>query len=213
MTADDATTGGAVPACTGDTDTTVTELTEHSVGQGDGEPVVSAAPMPDEKSSRIRLLASPLRALAVAVVLSVGLAAGLYFTEIRPDVQTDSAAARSAVKAASSGAAAVLSYAPASLDGDLAAAKSHLTGEFLAYYSKFSDEVLRPTAQQKRITSKATVVKAAVSELHPDSAKVLVFVNQLSSSAEKPMVAAGNSVIVSLTKTRGTWLISAFDPV
>ncbi|HET9875734.1 MAG TPA: twin-arginine translocation pathway signal [Mycobacterium sp.] len=208
MTADDATAGGAVRV--GAEDPAADEPIEGDVDRADGELAEPAVPA---RTSRIRLLASPLRVLGVVVVLSVGLAAGLYVTEQRPDMQTDSAAARSAVKAASKGAAAVLSYAPASLDGDLAAAKSHLTGEFLAYYSKFSDEVLRPRAAEKHITSKATVVQAAVSELHPHSAKVLVFVNQLSSSNEKPMVAAGSSVIVSLTKSDGTWLISAFEPV
>lgn len=215
MTADDATTGDSVQARTEHTDTAVDEQVERGVEHGDGEPVVPVKPgsPPGWKSALIRLLASPLRVLTGAVLLSVGLATGLYFAANRPDSLTDSAVARSVLKAASSGATAVLSYAPVSLDSDLAAAKSYLTGEFLAYYSKFSDEVLRPTAQQKRITTKATVVQAAVSELHPDAAKVLVFVNQLSTSEQKPMVAMGTGVVVSLTKVRGTWLISAFEPV
>lgn len=207
VTAGEAPPADAGRACARDVATTVAGPGGDDVDDG-----VSAS-IPDQKSSRLQLPATPLNALAVAVALSVGLAATLYFTEKRPDSETDSAVARSAVKAASTGAAAVMSYAPASLESDLAAAKSHLTGEFLAYYSKFSEEVLRPTAEQKHITTKATVVQAAVSELHPDAAKVLVFVNQVSSSVEKPMVATGNSVVVSLTKSRGTWLISAFEPV
>ncbi len=162
---------------------------------------------------RMRWLVSPMVLVGIPAVVSTGLAAALYLTEQRPDTQIDDAAARSAVRAASEGAVAVLSYTPDSLDRDLAAAKSHLTGDFLAYYSEFSGDVLEPTAKQKQITNKASVVRAAVSELHSDTAKVLVFVNQISNSNEKPLVAMGNSVIVSLTKSDGSWLISGFQPV
>lgn len=146
-------------------------------------------------------------------MLSGGLAAGLYFAEQRPDDQTDAAVARAVISAASHGAAAVLSYKAESLEGDMAAAKSHLTGGFLDYYSKFSAETLGPTAKQKEINTKTTVARVAISELHPDSAKVLVFVNQLSRRKDGPFVANADSVIVSLTKRAGTWLISGFEPV
>ena len=108
----------------------------------------------------------------------------------------------------------LLSYAPDSLDRDLAAAKSHLTGDFLTYYSKFTDQIVAPAAKQKTVKTTASVVRAAVSELHPDSAKVVVFLNQTTTSKDRPdPTHTASSVVVSLTKVNGTWLISAFDPV
>ncbi len=94
------------------------------------------------------------------------------------------------------------------------AAKSHLTGDFLTYYSKFTDQIVAPAAKQKAVKTAASVVRTAVSELHPDSAKVLVFLNQTTTGNDRPEpTQTASSVVVSLSKTTGNWLISAFDPV
>jgi Mce-associated membrane protein len=152
--------------------------------------------------------------LATALVIAaMGLAAGLFLFQYRPDRQIDDAAAHRAIGAASDGAVAALSYSPDNLDHDFAKAKSYLTGDFLAYYNKFTD-LIAPMAQQKHITQTAKVVRAAVSELHPNSAVVLVFLNQTATSKEKPQpVISPSSVRVTLTKVSGSWLISNFDPV
>jgi Mce-associated membrane protein len=152
--------------------------------------------------------------LAVALVASAGVAAWLYFNQYRPDQQTDADAAKVALDAASNGTVALLSYSPESLDKDFAAAKSHLTGDFLSYYTQFTEQIVTPAAQQKAVKTTASVVRAAVSEIHPDSAVVLLFVNQNTTSKENPDGAfAVSSVKVSLDKIDGAWLISSFDPV
>lgn len=116
--------------------------------------------------------------------------------------------------AARDGTVALLSYAPETLDKDLANAKSHLTGEFLKYYSQFTDQIVAPAARQKGVKTEATVARAAVSELHADSAVVLVFVNQVTTSKDRPDPAlATSSVVVKLANTEGHWLISEFNPV
>jgi Mce-associated membrane protein len=148
------------------------------------------------------------------VVAAVGLAAGLFFFQYRPDRQIDDAAAHQAIGAASDGAVAVVSYSPDNLDRDFAKAKSHLTGDFLAYYSKFTEQLVAPMAQQKHITQTAKVVRAAVLELHPDSAVVLVFLNQTATNKDKPEpLITPSSVRVTLTKVSGSWLISKLDPL
>lgn len=145
---------------------------------------------------------------------SLGSAVVLYVTQYRTDVQTDDTAASSAVRAASEGTVALLTYKPDTVDTDLSAAKTHLTGEFLKYYGTFSDEVLLPAARERAVTTEASVVRAAEAEIHPDTAKVLVFVNQTTTSRERPDPAqSASSVMVSLTKVDGRWLISAFDPI
>jgi Mce-associated membrane protein len=152
--------------------------------------------------------------LAVALVASAGAAAWLYFNQYRPDQQTDPAAAKVALDAATTGTVALLSYSPESLDKDFAAAKSHLTGDFLSYYTQFTEQIVTPAAKQKSVKTTASVVRAAVSELRPNSAVVLVFVNQNTTSKENPDGAfAASSVKVGLTKIDDRWFISAFDPV
>jgi len=152
--------------------------------------------------------------LTVLVVASVGSVAGLFYGEFRPDQATGTAAATSVVDAARDGTVAVLSYSPASLDRDFSAAKSHLTGEFLSYYGQFTQQVVGPAVRQRSVKASAVVLQAAVSELHADSAVVLVYANQSTASKDRPEPAVtASSVSVTLTKVRGTWLISSFNPV
>jgi Mce-associated membrane protein len=152
--------------------------------------------------------------LAAALIASAGVATWLHINEYRPDQQTDAGAAKVALEAANTGTVALLSYSPESLDKDFAAAKSHLTGDFLSYYTQFTEQIVTPAAQQKSVKTTASVVRSAVSELHPDSAVVLVFINQNTMSKENPDGAfAASSVKVGLKKIDGTWLISSFDPV
>lgn len=147
------------------------------------------------------------------VVAAVGVAAGIYFVAYQPDQRVDDATARRAIQAASDGAVAVLSYSHDHLNRDFDNAKSHLSGDFLAYYRKFSDDVVGPTAQQGQLTATAKVIRAAVSELHRDWAVVLVFVDQTTSSPQKKDPEKTQSaVLVTLKKVDGSWLIAKFDP-
>jgi Mce-associated membrane protein len=122
--------------------------------------------------------------------------------------------AASAMDAASEGTVALLSYSPESLDQDFATAKTHLTGEFLTYYTQFTTDIVTPAAKQKDVKTSADVVRSAVSEIQPDSAVVLVFINQTTTSKENPAGSfTASSVKVGMTKVDGKWLINAFDPV
>lgn len=152
--------------------------------------------------------------LATALVASAGFAAWLYFQQYRPDQQTNDAASTVALDAAKTGTVALLSYSPESLDKDFANAKSHLTGDFLAYYTQFTEQIVTPAAKQKAVKTTAAVVRAAVAEMHPDSAVVLAFINQNTVSKENPDGSfAASAVKVGLKKINGAWLISSFDPV
>ncbi|MGA9676415.1 MAG: hypothetical protein WBR28_14580 [Mycobacterium sp.] len=147
------------------------------------------------------------------VVAAVGVAAGVYFILYWPDQRVDDAAAHRAIQAASDGAVSVLSYSYDHLNRDFDNAKSRLTGDFLTYYRKFTDNVVAPTAQQGQLTASAKVIRAAISDLHPDSAVVLVFVDQTTASTKKKDPEKTQSaVLVTLTKVNGSWLIAKFDP-
>jgi Mce-associated membrane protein len=152
--------------------------------------------------------------VAVALIASAGAASWLYFHDYRMDQQTNEAARNVALDAAKNGTVALLSYSPDSLDKDFANAKSNLTGDFLSYYTDFTEKIVTPAAKEKQVKTAASVVRAAVAEIHPDSAVVLLFVNQVTTSKENPDGSfAASSVKVGLKKIDDRWLISAFDPV
>jgi Mce-associated membrane protein len=89
-----------------------------------------------------------------------------------------------------------------------------LTGDFLTYYNQFTQQIVAPAARQKSVKTTAVVLRAALSEFHPDSAVVLLFVNQTTQSKDRPEpTLSSSSVMVALTKADGKWLISSFNPV
>jgi Mce-associated membrane protein len=152
-------------------------------------------------------------ALVLAAVAAVVLAVGSFFFQYRPDQQTDDAAAQTAIKTASAGTVALLTYSPESVDNDVAVAKSDLTGEFLYYFNDFSRLFVVPAVRQHNVKASAGVLRAAVSELHPNSAVVLLFLHQTTTSNDKPEpTLTTNNVRVTLTKVHGSWLISKFEP-
>jgi Mce-associated membrane protein len=170
-------------------------------------------PQADKTTKFRRPVVAPL-VLTLLFLVSGALAAWLYITQYRPDQQTDAAASKSVIDAARDGIVALLSYKPETLNQDISAAKSHLTGDFLNFYDQFTRDVVTPAAKEKKLTTSAQVVGAAVSELHPNSAVVLLFVNQATVSQDRPDPAmAASTVMVSLAKVHGTWLITKFEPV
>jgi len=152
----------------------------------------------------------PVALLAVSAVA----AASVYWFLFRPDQLTDANAQQQVIAAAKEGTEAVLSYSPENLDQSLATAKSHLTGGFLGEYSTFTDEVVRPAVTQRGVKTEANVARAAVSQMDPGRAQVLIFVNQVTTSKERPSPAlATSSVMVTMVENGGRWLISEFKPI
>lgn len=213
MSADDDNTPDVEP----NDDVEIDTATEDEEKDSAADEIDKTADSADSSSAARRSLpAIPLipAALVLGLLAAGALAGWLYFAQFRPDTQTDHAVAQSAVNAARDGTVALLSYKPDTLDHDFAAARSHLTGDFLNYYDQFTKDVVTPAAQSKGVATTAQVVGAAATELHPNSAVVLVFVNQVTTSKERPDPAmASSSVLVSLTKAHGDWLISKFDPI
>ncbi len=200
-------------------DIDVTDGDEPTATGTEPDPIETEAPTKPKRGIGGRLRQGARKhwaaiALALALVAAAGLASWMFFFVYQPDRETDDAAAQSAVKAASDGTVALLSYSPESLDKDFATAKSKLTGSFLSYYTQFTEQIVTPAAKQKSVKTQASVVRAAVSEIHPDTAVVLVFINQTTESKDRPDASFINSAVrVTLQKIDGGWLISSFDPV
>jgi Mce-associated membrane protein len=186
----------------------VEEVEKTGQGESANDDQVGGAPMKGYAGRLARLM------WLVPVVACVSLLAALAVFVYRPDQQTDDAAARSAITAASQGTVAVYSYASNTFDRDIASAKSHLTGDFLAQYEREATTGVAAAAKQKLMKTSAAVVAAAVSRLRPDSADVLIFLNQTTTTADAPGPAMSEgSMMVSLSKVDGKWLISGMKPV
>jgi Mce-associated membrane protein len=162
-----------------------------------------------------RVLRVPLSALVwvLLVVASLGLCAGLLYFQYRPDQQTNEAAAQSAIAAAKDGTVAVYTYSADTIDRDIASAQSHLTGDFLSEYKQYIQTPAPTDAKRNGVKTAATVAGAALMELHPGSATLLLFINQTTTSAQNPATqAASRSLLVTLMKVDGKWLISSMKP-
>ncbi|MGF2945608.1 twin-arginine translocation pathway signal [Mycobacterium sp. Lab-001] len=186
----------------------------------DDEVAQDLAPRPSNRVQRVgRVLRRGLArwrpiVLTIVLVVSTGFAVGYFYFVYRPDLQTDDAAARQVVKAASEGAVALLSYSPDTLTRDFNDAKSRVTDSYLTYYQQFAEKVVGLAAMRGQVTTTATVVKAAVSEMHPNSAVVLAFVTLKTSSKDKPdPVLTSSSLKVVLNRVKDSWLIENFEAV
>ncbi|WP_421844958.1 hypothetical protein [Mycobacterium sp.] len=164
---------------------------------------------------RVQVTLKPIPVILILLVLiTAGTTAWLYVKQYQPDQQTNPSVENAVLRAASEGTVALLSYAPDTLDEDFATARSHLAGDFLAYYNQFTEQYVAPAAKEKALRTSAEVVRAAVSELKPDSAVVLVFVNQRTMNKDHPEPSvAASSVLVTMSRIDGTWMISKFIPI
>lgn len=185
----------------------------------DDQSVTKAVDSTVAKPRRLRRFARaslpkwPLALVVALIVATSGMAAGVYYLQFRPDQQKDAAVAAAAKTAAEEGTIAVLSYSPESLTEDIAKAKSYLTGGFLDYYTHFTDQVFAAAAQQQQVTTNARVVRAAVEELQPESAVVLLFVDKVSTSKNSPVEMKPTTVRATMKNVNGSWLIEQFEPL
>ncbi|MBC2639284.1 MULTISPECIES: twin-arginine translocation pathway signal [unclassified Rhodococcus (in: high G+C Gram-positive bacteria)] len=167
--------------------------------------------MSTETSPKPRRLLLILGALSVITAVLAGV---LYFTLYRSDRRVDDSVRAAVTDTASQGAIALLSYRPDTVERDVGSARDRLTGEFLDYYTKFTTEVVIPAAKESQVATQATVAASGPVDVQADTARVLLFVNQTTTSAAKPDPATtATSIDVTLTKSGDNWLISGFDPV
>ena len=153
-------------------------------------------------------------ALAAAVLVSAVVAGSVFWWVWRPDQLTDDSSRDQVLGVAREATEVLLSYSPENIDKNVEDAKSRLTGDFLERYSQFASTVVIPAAKQRGVKTEANVARLAVSQMSPDSAHVLAFVNQVTTSKERPTPAlATSSVMMTLVRVDGHWLVSEFNPI
>ncbi|MDH6246400.1 hypothetical protein [Mycobacterium sp. OTB74] len=151
--------------------------------------------------------------LGVLPVLVMLLAAAAGFMKFQDASARDATTARAdSVRAATDSTIALLSYRHDTVQQDLEAAQTRLTGTFLDSYTKLTHDVVIPGAKQKEISAVATVPAAASASATADHAVVLLFVNQTVLIGKDAPTNTASSVRVTLDKINGRWLVSGFDP-
>jgi Mce-associated membrane protein len=186
-----------------------------SAGETSAEPVPTVCAADGESvgaERRFRWTRAITYGLLPALVLLLAPAAG-YLKWQDASARDSQVAGAGAVRAATDGTIALLSYKPDTVEKDLEAARSRLTGTFLNAYASLTRDVVIPGAKQKQVSAVATVPAAASMRATTDHAVVLLCVNQAIVVGQDASTTTASSVRVSLDKIGGRWLISQFDPV
>lgn len=118
-----------------------------------------------------------------------------------------------ATHVASDGTIAMLSYKPDTVERDLDAARTRLTGGLKDSYSQLTRDVVIPGSKQKRVAAAASVPAAAPITASPSHAVVLIFVNQTVTVGADPPTDTASRIRVTVDKVKKHWLISGFDPI
>lgn len=178
-----------------------------------------AAPEASENTETPARRTGPL-GMVLALLVAAGLIASATLGWQYREAARTQQARTAALAEARAAAPVILSYDYRHLDRDFAAARAHLTGAFLSSYGKTTQTVVAPTATAYHGVVKATVAQpsnggipaASVVSASPDSAVVLLFVNQVTTSTRisGPRLDL-DRVRMTLTRTTGGWKVSAVD--
>lgn len=163
-------------------------------------------------STQGRVLPIVLAALCVVAAVVVGLLSWQAIAASQAKTASDQA-----LDAARTRSVFVLSYAPATVDSDIAKAREQLSGTFAVQFDQLVNSVVLPATKQQGLASKVDVTHAALIEPLPDPldhADVLLFMHQVVSSTNQPPQEGTIQVKVTVTKTPdGQWLISSLQPI
>jgi hypothetical protein len=181
----------------------------------DTEPEPDAPPPPAMASGGgVRVLA----ALLVGCLVLGGTLAFLVHRSRHPDLGTapngqvtDSSFRNAAMSAASDAAAQALSYSWKTFDADRKKARALMGTKLAKQYDAAMDQVAQQTATSK-LTLKATVLSAGLLSAEKHEAKVLLFVNTVTTrEGSKKQQLDQNRVVMDLTRKDGAWTVSSMD--
>jgi Mce-associated membrane protein len=196
------------------------EDTLETVGQGVLDAEAGNAETPDADSEpsdggrKRRIRWSHVLAYGVIPALAQMLAMGAgYLKWLQATARESQLATAESVRAATDSMVALLSYKPDTVERDLGAARDRLTGEFKDTYAALIHDIVIPGSKQKQISALANVPAAASVSASPNKAVVLVFVNQTVAAGNDAPTNTASTVLVTVDKIGGRWLISQFEPV
>jgi Mce-associated membrane protein len=173
----------------------------------DAEDVTSPALWRRTKWSRVFAF-GVLPALALVIAVAAGL---LKWQD--GWVRGSGVAGIESVAAAKDSTIALLSYQPDTVDKELKVARDRLTGSFKDSYTQLIQDVVIPGAKKQHISAVAVVPAAASVSATPKHAVALLYVDQTVVVGNDAPTDTSSIVRVTLDRTGGRWLISAFDPI
>ncbi|MET9323573.1 hypothetical protein ABZX75_25795 [Streptomyces sp. NPDC003038] len=178
------------------------------------DPVAEPDSVPEPAPARVGRGRGTAR-VAALVALTLALAATATLGWYHREGERTDAARAAALTAARKAAPVILSYDHRHLDRDFAAARTHLTGDFLDQYTKTTKTVVAPTAATYQGVVKATLADPSaisVVSASPDKAVILLFMNQITTSTQitTPRLDL-NRVRMALVRTPQGWKVSAVD--
>jgi Mce-associated membrane protein len=190
----------------------------------DDDRAVAADEVPDEPGPAPSVGPAPATAMSVVaalVVLCLVLGGLLFFLVHRarhphldtaPNGQvTQSSFRNAAMSAASDAAATALSYSYKSFDADRKKARALMGPKLAKQYDAAMDQVAAQTATTK-LTLKATVLSAGLLSAKEHEAKVLLFVNTVTTrEGSKKQQLDQNRVLMDLTRKDGGWTVTKMD--
>lgn len=147
---------------------------------------------------------------ALVMLLTLGVAYLKWVSTMQDETRT---ARIQSVQAATDSTIKILSYNPETVEHDLEAAKSRLTGSFRDSYTDLTHNVVIPGAKQKKISAIATVPAAASVSASPNRVVVMVFVNQTIVVGNDAPSNTASTVRVTMERRDNRWLISDFSPI
>jgi Mce-associated membrane protein len=161
------------------------------------------------------------RLVAALVVLCLVLGGALWFVVHRarhphldtaPNGQvTQSSFRNAAMSAASDAAGKILSYSWKTFDADRKAGRALVTGEAAKEYDKAMDEVASKVAATK-LTLKANVLSVGTISVEEHRAKVLVFVDTVTTrDGAKGQQLQQSRLVMDLIRKDGDWTVSKMD--
>ena len=176
-------------------------------------PDPAAGPVPDRKRG--------LATVAALLVLCLVLGGALWFLVHRsqhphlgtaPDGQvTDTSFRNAAMSAASEAATKALSYSWQTFDQDRKSARALMGAKLAKQYDDAMDKVAAQTATSK-LTLKATVLSTGLLSAEEHKARVLLFVNTLTTrEGSKKQQLDQNRVVMELVRKDGDWTVSRMD--
>ncbi|KQY56416.1 hypothetical protein [Nocardioides sp. Root140] len=185
----------------------------------DVDPTEDIESTEDEESPApvIRRPGSSRRTVLVALFVVLVAATCAGFATLQTSRAADVSQARNeALAAAKSRVPVLLSYENATIDRDLEAAIGQTTGDFHGDYQKILDDVVRPAATDRKISTSASVSGAGVVSASADEVVVLVFLTQKTvtgnGGAGRTSV-TGSRVEVTMSPAGAEWKIAGLRPL
>ncbi|GAA1458014.1 twin-arginine translocation pathway signal [Williamsia maris] len=184
---------------------------------GDDGGIGAESDGPDDGVHRRRRWRSPrVRIAAAAVLVVLAVTTTITGVIVRNDNRDQRALQNSAAaqQAVATTVVSMLSYDYADAENQLPTAEKGLTDNFRPDYTNLINNTIIPGAKQKQVVTRVSVVGNSVVSRQRDRVTMLLFLNQVTTTATEPKPATtGSRVEVTALQVDGRWLVDKLTPL